>query len=130
MDDIIILSKSKAMLRHILESIEKLLIKLKLKTNEKTQIGLIADGIDFVGYRTWFNNRLIRKRSLYKVKRVLKKNPDINRIASYLAHSKRTNSLKYVVEQIIKIAKPFTGFVKTWLIKNKKEGEYHAIFQS
>jgi retron-type reverse transcriptase len=131
MDDIIILSKSKAILRHILDSIEKLLIKLKLKTNEKTQIGLILDGIDFVGYRTWFNNRLIRKRSLYKIKRVLKKHPDINRIASYLAHSKRTNSLIYVLMQMVKVIDPLLlEFVKTWLIKNKEKGEYHAIFQS
>lgn len=130
MDDFIILSKSKAFLHRVLERLKLLLVRLKLVTNEKTQIGLIADGVDFVGYRTWFNNRLIRKRSLYKVKRVLKKNPDINRIASYLAHSKRTNSLQYVVEQIIKVAKPFIGFVKIWLIKNNKKEVYHAIFQS
>lgn len=131
MDDIIVLSKSKTFLRSILKNIEGLLIKLKLTTNEKTQIGLIADGVDFVGYRTWFNNRLIRKRSLYKVKRVLKKNADINRIASYLAHSKRTNSLIYVLMQIVKVIDSLLlEFVKTWLIKNKKKGEYHAIFQS
>ena len=131
MDDIVILSKSKTFLHQVLEILKQLLAKLKLVTNKKTQIGLIADGIDFVGYRTWFNNRLIRKRSLYKIKRVLKKHPDINRIASYLAHSKRTNSLIYVLMQIVKVIDPLLlEFVKTWLIKNKEKGEYHAIFQS
>lgn len=131
MDDIVILSKSKSFLHLILKKVKALLTDLELETNKKTQIGQIKDGVDFVGYRTWFNNRLIRKRSLYKIKRVLKKKADINRIASYLAHSKRTNSLKYVLTQMIKVIDSLLlDFVKTWLVKNQKEGEYHAIFQS
>jgi F0F1-type ATP synthase delta subunit len=91
---------------------------------------MIRDGIDFVGYRTWFNSRIIWKRSLFKIKRVLKKYPDINRIASYLSHSKRTNSLLYVVKQIMKVAENFIEFIKRWLMKNNKKEVYYEVFQS
>ncbi|MDP3444564.1 MAG: RNA-directed DNA polymerase, partial [Ignavibacteria bacterium] len=130
MDDLIILSDNKAQLQFALFFIKRLLKTLELDVNEKTQIGMIRDGIDFVGYRTWFNNRIIRKRSLFKIKRVLKKYPDINRIASYLSHSKRTGSLIYVVKQIIKVAVDFIEFIKKWLIKNNKKEVYREVFQS
>lgn len=130
MDDLIILNENKEQLRRALFFIKRLLKTLELDVNEKTQIGMIRDGIDFVGYRTWFNNRIIRKRSLFKIKRVLKKYPDINRIASYLSHSKRTGSLIYVVKQIIKVAVDFIEFIKKWLIKNNKKEVYREVFQS
>jgi retron-type reverse transcriptase len=130
MDDLIILSKNKEELHRVLYFIKRLLMTLELEVNEKTQIGMIRDGIDFVGYRTWFNSRIIRKRSLFKIKRVLKKYPDINRIASYLSHSKRTNSLLYVVKQIMKVAANFIDFIKKWLINNNRKEVYREIFQS
>ena len=130
MDDLIILSNNKEELRRVLFAIKQLLTTLELEVNEKTQIGMIRDGIDFVGYRTWFNSRIIWKRSLFKIKRVLKKYPDINRIASYLSHSKRTNSLLYVVKQIMKVAENFIEFIKRWLMKNNKKEVYYEVFQS
>jgi hypothetical protein len=102
---------------------------LKLEANSKTQIAQIKSGVDFVGYRTWYNSRLIRKRSLYKLKRVIKKHPDMSRIASYLSHSKRTNSLLYVVRQILKVAEGYGEFISEWLIKNNKSEVYREIFQ-
>lgn len=130
MDDLVILSISKIELRKVLYYVKKLLRNLKLRTNQKTQIDLLSKGIDFVGYRTWYNSSIIRKRSLFKIKRVLKKHPAINRIASYLSHSMRTNSLLYVVKQILKVCPDFIEFIKTWLINNNKEKIYNALFHS
>ncbi len=130
MDDLIILAKDKSELHRVLFFVKRLLKTLELEVNEKTQIGKISDGVDFVGYRTWFNNRIIRKRSLFKIKRVLKKYPDMSHIASYLSHSMRTNSLTYVVKQIIKVAVNFIEFIKKWLIKNNKKEVYYEVFQS
>lgn len=130
MDDLVILGETKEELKRVLRYIKVLLKGLKLEVNSKTQIAQIKDGVDFVGYRTWYNNRLLRKRSLYKLKRVIKKYPEMSRIASYLSHSKRTNSLLYVVRQILKVAESFSGFIQEWLIKNNKQKVYYEIFQS
>lgn len=130
MDDLVVLGETKEELKRVLRYIKVLLKGLKLEVNSKTQIAQIKDGVDFVGYRTWYNNRLIRKRSLYKLKRVIKKYPEMSRIASYLSHSKRTNSLLYVVRQILKVAESFSGFIQEWLIKNNKQKVYYEIFQS
>jgi RNA-directed DNA polymerase len=130
MDDLVILGETKEELKRVLRYIKILLKGLKLEVNSKTQIAQIKDGVDFVGYRTWYNSRLIRKRSLYKLKRVIKKYPEMSRIASYLSHSKRTNSLLYVVQQILKVATDFEEFVRQWLINNNKSEVYYEVFQS
>jgi retron-type reverse transcriptase len=121
MDDLILLSLNKLELKNALEKIKNLLSGLKLELNGKTFLGLIAKGIDFVGYKTWFNSRLIRKRSLYKIKRTLKKEPNMQRISSYLSHAKMTNSLLYVVKQILTAAPSFWEFIKKWMLNNKIE---------
>lgn len=97
--------------------------------NNKTHIGKIAHGIDFVGYRTWYNKRLIRKRSLHKIRRVLKKHPDKNRIASYLSHSLRTNSLERVINLILEVVPASENFIKQVIFKNRAE-VYYEIFQN
>ena len=52
-------------------------------------------GIDFVGYRTWRNKRLIRKRSLRNFHRAVKKQ-DHDTIKSLLTHSKNTSSHRHL----------------------------------
>jgi retron-type reverse transcriptase len=74
---------------------EKLHLKLSKSTIQK-----IKRGVNFVGYRTWQNRRLIRKYSLYKFRRMVKKGKQES-IVSLLGHAKRTNSLFYML-QIIK----------------------------
>ncbi|MGK9367512.1 reverse transcriptase domain-containing protein [Melioribacter sp. Ez-97] len=127
MDDLIILSDNKEDLNHALIEIKMQLNRLKLEINNKTHIGKIAHGIDFVGYRTWYNRRLIRKRSLHKIKRILKKHPDKNRIASYLSHSLRTNSLKRVIKLILDRVPDSEDFIKQIIFKNRVE-VYYEIF--
>jgi retron-type reverse transcriptase len=74
MDDFIIVSDSKEEMHMIRGDIENFLwTHLKLKTNQKTQIFPISQGINFLGYRIWPNHRLIRKSSIKRIKRKLKR---------------------------------------------------------
>jgi RNA-directed DNA polymerase len=118
MDDFVLLSHSKTQLQWCKVKVNRLVNELGMQTNSKTKIGKLKEGIDFVGYRTWYNNRLIRKRSLFAIRRKLKKNFSVNRMSSYLAHSKNTNSLKYVVSQVLLAAPEQAGFVESWLKRN------------
>lgn len=120
MDDMILLSKSKEQLRDAEKRIIIEIRKLNLNVNAKTKISQIKHGIDFVGYRTWYNRRLIRKRSLYKIKRKLKQDSNSNRIASYLSHAKRTDSLVYVIKQILQVAPESRERIVKWYYKHKK----------
>ena len=128
MDDFIILHNSKELLNKCWKRIEKEVAKLTLSLNRKSKVGKIADGIDFVGFKTWFNRRVIRKSSLFRIKRKLKTDPNISRISSFLSHSKRTNSLIYVVAKILEIVPQQIEFIKQW-INNNRGDMYHEVFQ-
>jgi hypothetical protein len=65
----------------------------------KSTIQKIKRGINFVGYRTWQNKRIIRKYSLYKFRRFVKREKQES-IISLLGHAKRTNSLFYMLSFI------------------------------
>jgi retron-type reverse transcriptase len=74
MDDIIILDHYKKYLSGIMNQIKSFLEeRLSLRLNEKTSIFPIGQGIDFVGYRTWPDFKLIRKSSIKRIKTRLKK---------------------------------------------------------
>ena len=65
----------------------------------RSTIQKIKKGVNFVGYRTWQGKRFIRKYSLYKFKRSLKRGKQES-IVSLLGHAKRTNSLPYLLKII------------------------------
>ena len=65
----------------------------------KSTIQKIKHGINFVGYRTWQNRRIIRKYSLYKFRRMVKKGKQES-VISLLGHAKKTNSLLYMLQTI------------------------------
>jgi RNA-directed DNA polymerase len=54
----------------------------------------IKKGINFVGYRTWKSVKFVRKHSMYKMKRAIKKSK-INSIISLLGHARNTGTLAY-----------------------------------
>ena len=76
--------------------------ELRLKLSRFT-IQKIKHGINFVGYRTWQDRRLIRKYSLYKFRRSVKAGKQES-IISLLGHAKRTNSLKYMLNIIKRLS--------------------------
>jgi hypothetical protein len=79
-----------------IDEIKKILDYEKLRLNPKSGIFDLKQGVDFVGYRTWKNKRLIRKQSLFRIRKSLKKGFNQNRVHSFLSHAKDTNSLHYV----------------------------------
>lgn len=73
MDDIIILCDSKDQIRRWKDLIEEFLLsELELQLNRKTCIRPIGQGVEFVGYRIWKDQTVLRKRTSLKIKRSLK----------------------------------------------------------
>ena len=77
--------------------------KLRLELSKLT-IQKIKKGVNFVGYRTWQNKRFIRKHSLYKFSKSLKKRKQ-DSIISILGHAKHTNSLPFLMTKIKELNK-------------------------
>lgn len=82
MDDMILINRDKKYLNYCLNEIRNMCKnELNLSLNNKTQIGKVSNGIDFLGYRHILNEkgRIIRKlrssskRRLYKHIKVLNK---------------------------------------------------------
>lgn len=78
MDDMILIHRDKKYLQYCLKEIEnKCTNDLKLSLNQKTQIGVVRNGIDFLGYRHILNEngsitRKLRASSKQRLKRHLK----------------------------------------------------------
>ena len=78
MDDMILIHRDKEYLRHCLNEIERICKnKLNLSLNQKTQIGKVKNGIDFLGYRHILNDngsitRKLRASSKMRLKKHLK----------------------------------------------------------
>lgn len=73
MDDFVVLHKSKKYLLELLKETEAFLSShLALQLNPKTRIDCIKNGIEFVGYRVWNRNKLIKKQSLKRMKKRVK----------------------------------------------------------
>jgi retron-type reverse transcriptase len=105
MDDFVIIHQDKVFLNIVLDKIESYLNNnLDLKLNGKTSIFPLKSGIDFLGYRSWRNHRLLRKSNIIRIKRTFKYfreqynlgNIDIEKInstiQSWLGHAKHANT--------------------------------------
>jgi len=60
----------------------------------------IKKGINFVGYRTWKRIKFVRKHSMYKMKKVIKK-LKIESIISLVGHAKGTGTIAYFRKLLI-----------------------------
>jgi retron-type reverse transcriptase len=105
MDDFLIFDTSTKRLRALQAEIERFLAeKLHLRLNNKTRVGSTRDGIEFVGFRIFPRNRLIRKSSLVRMSkkyRAWKKNKIsddrfVRSLGSWIGHSKGTASHGFV----------------------------------
>jgi len=105
MDDFLVLHKDKQYLNNTLKQIKEFLeTKLGLELNNRTSIFPSSQGIDFVGYRTWPDYRLLRKSSVKRMKKRLKlfqrlwKDDSISlkeircSLGSWLGHAKHANT--------------------------------------
>jgi len=74
MDDFVILGPDKKQLHLLRGEIADFLDRfLALKLNGKTSVFPVSQGIDFLGYRIWPTHRLVRKGSIKRIKRKLKR---------------------------------------------------------
>lgn len=74
MDDFVILHNDKSYLHQLKKDLEGFLSDhLALSLNHKTSVFPIRQGVDFLGYRIWPTHRLLRKSSIKRMKRRLKK---------------------------------------------------------
>jgi RNA-directed DNA polymerase len=107
MDDFVIFHNSKEHIWYLLKEIKEFLKNhLNLELNGKTSIFPINQGVNFVGYRIWPTHRLLRKSSIKRIKRGLKKlQKDFNEgkiplekveatINSWLGHCKHADSFR------------------------------------
>jgi retron-type reverse transcriptase len=111
MDDFIILSDSTSKLKDYLKLIEDFLdMVLHLKLNEKTKIDYSKNGIDFVGYKIFPKNKIIKKQSMNRTRNVFNawrngKATDekyLASIGSRCGHAKGTASYKFYMNILLK----------------------------
>ncbi len=73
MDDFILLVPNKVIAKEVFLKIESFLTEhLKLKLNPKSRYFPSSQGVDFCGYRIFETHRLIRKRSIKKIKKKIR----------------------------------------------------------
>ena len=111
MDDIIILSDNKNKLHEYQNKIEIYLAeKLHLRLNNKTHIDNCKNGIEFVGYKVFPRNKIIRKQSMNRTRAVFNgwRNGKITdekylaSIGSRCGHAKGTASYKFYMNVLLK----------------------------
>lgn len=108
MDDFLILDTDKEKLKQIWKSIDECLIKLKLKSNNKSNIYKCSQGFNFLGFRYKIVNRKLKirfyKKTYYKIRKKLK----------YLEEK---DLLKYK-----KVKASYNGYFQT--IRKKEKGDF------
>ena len=111
MDDFVIVSDNKNKLHDLREKIETYLSeKLHIKLNDKTRIDNCKNGIDFVGYKIFPKNKIIRKQSMNRTRNVFKgwRNGKITdddylaSIGSRCGHAKGTASYRFYMNVLLK----------------------------
>lgn len=100
-DDVVMLGLTKEECHKIKDHLTKYVADKFHLTFSKAKIIPLSKGVNFVGYRTWPHKRIIRKRSMKVFKRNVRKG-NVAKIASSLAHAKRTSSLKGMLDYIDK----------------------------
>jgi retron-type reverse transcriptase len=113
MDDILVFSNSKDELWKYLQFFTKRIAELNLQFNNKTTVGLVKNGITYVGYRLWPNNKLIKKISINRMKKKLrawKSNKITNKkyftsLASWTGHATNSNSQLIVNKLLLQTIK-------------------------
>lgn len=121
MDDMILIHPDKNYLRYVLKKIEKTLNnELDLSLNQKTQIGKVSNGIDFLGYRHILTSkgkiiRKLRASSKYRMKKHLKTLKKLK--AKQIVDDDYVNIRKNAFNEHIKISNEnyrFKQSVKYW----------------
>lgn len=98
-DDMVFVGLSKDEAYALLNNVKKYLKEVLHLELSKWKILPLGTGINFAGFWTYRNKRLIRKRSLYTLtKRIKQGKPDS--VAAVLAHAKRTSSYTGMLRKV------------------------------
>jgi RNA-directed DNA polymerase len=109
MDDFIVVHHDKQHLHRVREQIESYLARhLRLRTNNKTQVfpvhGFRGRALDFLGYRIWPTHRKLRRSSIRRITRTLKRLQNLyaahqvsrervmQSVNSWMAHAEHANA--------------------------------------
>ncbi len=114
MDDSVMVHASREALRQALSRLTEVVHDLGLEVNPKSCISRVRHGLDFVGYRHFVGTKLIRKRSLYGIRKALAAGPTLPRVMAYLSHAKGTGSLAAVTRLCVTNAPAYKMNVLDW----------------
>lgn len=117
MDDFLLLgnkSELKAALKVITRFLED---ELHLKLNEKTTIDRCSRGVEFVGYKIYPKGKMIKKQTVYRVKRYVNKfiagkvpaASFCRSMASICGHAVHTDNYMFYVKQLLRVIRHLTG---------------------
>lgn len=98
-DDIVFVDLTREQAEEIAKKTQAFLeANLKL-TLSKVKINKVTQGLNFVGFRTFRNYRIVRKRSLHNFGRKLRVGK-VDSLTSIIAHSKNSTSYKHFVKRL------------------------------
>lgn len=112
MDDFIILGKSKRELNNILKLIRTFLNnKLKLDLNNKTCIGKVSDGFEFIGYKFYPNKKMIKKQTLKRARRFVRSwekghvdnDKFVKSLASMAGHAVHSSNYSFYLKLLLRV---------------------------
>ena len=120
-DDMLMLFKTSGEAHQALLQMDEAVRSIGLTLNSKSSVGLVADGIDWVGYRHWKGYKIIRKRSLHRIKAKVKSpSCSLERVMAFLSHSKETASLKYVATLLWNYCPQYRLNISDWLVRHSR----------
>ena len=102
-DDFVMIGKNKKKAKEFKNACEEFVIKKLGLQLSHWHIQKIKRGINYVGYRTWKRVKFVRKHSMYKFKRAIKKGK-IESIISLVGHAKGTATLRYFRNLLIEFS--------------------------
>jgi RNA-directed DNA polymerase len=94
-DDMIALFETASEAHAAHRAIDAKVQELGMQLNSKSGVGWVADGVDWVGYRHWADYKLIRKRTIRRLRRKVP-GATLETVMAYLSHAKDTASIACV----------------------------------
>ena len=120
-DDMIALFETAAEAHAAHQAMEGKVQELGMELNSKSSVGWVDDGVDWVGYRHWRTYKLIRKRSLKRLKRKAAAGCSLETTMAYLSHAKDTASLRYVARLLWRGNPEHRPEIYTWFGKHRRK---------
>lgn len=99
-DDMVVVGVSRECAVEIKDKVEAFIKEELHMEYSYWMISKIKRGINFVGYRTWKSAKFVRKHSMYKFRKAVKKS-QIESIVSLVGHAKGTHTLRYFRKLLI-----------------------------